>query len=44
MLTVISIHAKVAARFTELSAPLMVGGDLVSPGVSGSLSTCQWFC
>lgn len=39
--TVISIHVKVAAHFTELSAPLMVHHDLVFPVcLSSSLSNC----
>lgn len=39
--TVISIHVKVAAHFTELSAPLMVHHDLLfSVFLSSSLSNC----
>lgn len=32
--TVISIHVKVAAHFTELSAPLMLHHDLLFPSMS----------
>lgn len=48
--TVISIHVKVAAHFTELSAPLMVHHDLLSPvrlssSLTNSLSShWQWWC
>ncbi len=35
---VISIHVKVAAHFTELSAPLMVHHDLLFPSLSLSQS------
>lgn len=39
--TVISIQAKVAAHFTELSAPLMVHHDLLFPSMSLQQSVCH---
>lgn len=40
--TVISIHLKVAAHFTELSAPLMVRHDLFFPPLLSSSLSSHW--